>query len=255
LEVIAMALTVSQVSKLSTVSVRTLHHYDEIGLLRPSGRSVAGYRLYGQRDLERLQQILFYRELGFSLDEIKQILSSSSFDLRAALLSQRHLLEEKIVRLTAILGAVDKSIQQIERGTDMNKEEMFEVFEGFNPEEYEAEAEQRWGETDAYKESKRRTARYTKRDWQAIKDEGGAIYQKLAQLLESGVPSNSIAAMDAAEEHRQHLTRWFYQCPKAMHKGLGEMYVADPRFTATFEKIKTGLAQYACEAFVANAAR
>jgi MerR family transcriptional regulator, thiopeptide resistance regulator len=250
-----MTLSVSQVSKLSKVSVRTLHHYDALGLLRPSGRSEAGYRLYGQRDLVRLQRILFYRELEFSLDEIKEILSNPSFDLRTALLSQRQLLEEKIVRLTAILGAVDKNIQQIERGYNMSKEEMFEVFEGFNPEEHEAEAEQRWGDTDIYKESKKRTAKYNKQDWQAIKEEVDAIYQKLAALLEEGVPANSIAAMKVAEEHRQHITRWFYSCSKVIHKGLGEMFVADPRFTATFEKIRGGLAQYASAAFVANAAR
>ena len=247
-----MALTVSQVSKLSKVSVRALHHYDELGLLRPSARSEAGYRLYEQLDLERLQQVLFYRELEFSLDEIKEILSNKNFDLRVALLSQRQLLEEKIVRLTAVLGAVDKSIQQLEGGYHMSEEEMFE---GFDPKEHEAEAEQRWGETDAYKESKRRTAKYNKQDWQAIKQEVAAIYQKLAALLDKGVPADSVAAMNASEEHRQHITRWFYSCSKVIHKGLGEMYTSDPRFMATFEKIKKGLAQYVCEAFIANSSR
>ena len=186
-----MTLTVSQVSKLSKVSVRTLHHYDELGLLRPAARSEAGYRLYEQRDLVRLQQILFYRELEFSLDEIKEILSDPSFDLRAALLSQRHLLEEKITRLSAILSAVEKNIQQLTGGYHMSKEEMFEVFEGFNPEAHEAEAQQRWGETEAYQESKRRAARDTKQDWQAIQQEGDAIYQKLAALLEAGAAPTS----------------------------------------------------------------
>jgi MerR family transcriptional regulator, thiopeptide resistance regulator len=250
-----MTLTVSQVSKLSKVSVRTLHHYDDLGLLRPSARSEAGYRLYEERDLVRLQQILFYRGLEFSLDEIKEILSNPSFDLRAALFSQRHLLEEKIMRLTAILGAVDKNIQQLEEGHHMSKEEMFEIFEGFNPEEYEEEVAQRWCEAEAYKESKKRAAKYNKQDWQAIKEEAAAIGEKLAALLDAGAPADSVAAMNAAEEHRQHITRWFYSCSKVIHKGLGEMYVIDPRFTATFEKIRVGLAQYTSAAFIANAAR
>jgi len=121
-------LTVSQVSKLAGVSVRTLHHYDEIGLLRPSGRSGGGYRLYGQEALQRLQQVLFFKELGFPLEEIAKILKDPAFELHAALVMQRQLLEEKAVRIRALLKAVDAAIASIERGTIMTKEEMFEVF-------------------------------------------------------------------------------------------------------------------------------
>src|SRR5262245_9607545 len=112
-----MGLTVSQVSKLSGVSIRTLHHYDEIGLLRPSGRTGGGYRQYGDKELQRLQQVLFFRELEFPLEEITRILRDPDFDLQAALLMQRQLLEEKATQIRALIAAVDAAIEATERGT------------------------------------------------------------------------------------------------------------------------------------------
>lgn len=250
-----MGLTVSQVSKLSGVSVRTLHHYDEIGLLRPSGRTGAGYRLYGDRELQRLQQVLFFRELGFPLDEIARIMRDPDFDLQSALLMQRQLLEEKATRTKALIAAVDAALQSIERGTTMTREEMFEVFGDFDPSKYEEEAKQRWGESNAYKESARRTARYGKKEWQQIKAEGEALNQDLARAMAAGIKPADRQAMDLAERHRQYISRWFYDCGYQIHRGLGDMYVADERFTQTYDRVSPGLAAYLRQAIHANADR
>lgn len=250
-----MALTVSQVARISGVSVRALHHYDEIGLLRPSGRSSAGYRLYTEADVERLQQVLFFRTLEFPLEEIARIMNDPDYDVGAALRSQRQMLAAKAARLAGLLRAVDAAIARLERGAIMNEQEMKEMFDGFDPGAYEEEVEQRWGETEAYRESKRRTARYSREDWQKIKDEGAAIFGHLAALMQAGKPADGPEAMDAAEAHRQYITRWFYDCPPGMHRNLGRLYVDDPRFTANIDAQGAGLSAYAARAFAANAAR
>jgi MerR family transcriptional regulator, thiopeptide resistance regulator len=253
-----MAFTVSQVSRMAGVSVRALHHYDEIGLLRPSGRSEAGYRLYEPRDLERLQQVMFYRALELPLDEIARIMSDPDFDVGAALRVQRQLLAEKAVQVRGLIAAVDAAIARLEKGETMAQREtsdMFEVFEGFDPQQYEAEAEQRWGKTKEWEQSKRRAAKHTKQDWLQIKAEGGEVYQQLAALMAAGQAPDSPRAMDAAELHRQYISRWFYDCSLTVHRGLGELYVADERFTATVDKVAPGLSQYCLEAFRANAER
>lgn len=250
-----MPLTVSQVAGVAGVSVRALHHYDEIGLLRPSGRSAAGYRLYSDADLVRLQQILFYRALELPLDEIVRILNDPAFDVGAALRVQRELLAEKALRVQALVSAVDAAIARLKREEPMQHHEIVSMFEGFDPQQYEAETEQRWGDTAAFKESKRRTARYTADDWQKIKAESAEIFAALAALMTAGAPADGAPAMAAAEAHRQHISRWFYDCPRAMHRGLGRLYVDDPRFTANIDKAGPGLAEYAAAAFAANAAR
>lgn len=250
-----MSLTVSQVARLAGVSVRTLHHYDAIALLRPSGRSEAGYRLYEQEDLQRLQQVLFFKELGFPLEEIARIVKDPAFDLRAALLMQRELLGERASRLQALIRAVDAALEAHEKGTTMTKEEMFEVFGDFDPAQYEDEARERWGQTDAYKESARRTKKYGKKDWELIKAEGDAIQRDMAAQLEAGRAPTDPAVMDLAERHREYIGRWFYPCSYEMHRGLGELYVNDSRFTETFERVRPGLARFTAEAFRANAER
>ena len=265
-----MAFTVSQVARMSGVSVRALHHYDEIGLLRPSGRSPAGYRLYDDADLEKLQQVLFFRELEFPLPEIQRMLGDPDFDLRSALRMQRQLLAEKTVRTSALIAAVDAALARLEKGADVmserdqtedeakdeaEKADMFTAWREFKQEDYEEETRQRWGHTDAYKESKQRTARYTKQDWEKLGLEAEGIYRRAAALIDAGTPATSVEAMDLAEAHRQHITRWFYPCPKQMHRGLGELYVNDSRFTANIDRMHAGLSRYLCEAFQANAER
>lgn len=254
-----MAMTVSQVARGTGVSVRTLHYYDELGLLCPSARSEAGYRLYGPADLERLQQILFFRELGFALEEITRIVNEPGFDVGAALRMQRQLLAEKAVRLQALLTAVDAAIKRSEKGHPMEKQleqtDLTDMFKDFHPEDYAAEVEKRWGQSAAYRESKQRTAGYTKAEFMTIRAESEALFGRLAALLQAGTAPTAPAALEVAEEHRQHIERWFYRCPKTLHRGLGELYVSDPRFTANLDRLHPGLAEYACAAFRNNAAR
>jgi MerR family transcriptional regulator, thiopeptide resistance regulator len=137
----------------------------------------------------------------------------------------------------------------------MTPEERKEVFGDFDPQQYEAEAEQRWGGTESYKESMRRTRSYRKEDWEVIKAEGGALYVEMARLVSAGVSPTSTEAMDVAEQHRAHITRWFYDCSPEIHRGLGQLYVDDARFTANIDRFGAGVAAFACEAFRANAER
>jgi MerR family transcriptional regulator, thiopeptide resistance regulator len=248
-------LRVGEVARLADVSVRTLHHYDRLGLVTPSERSEADYRLYARRDLERLQTVLFYKELGFPLETIRGLLADPAFDRRQALSAQRDLIAERALRLKALLRLIDTTITAMDGGIQMSKEEMFEVFGDFDPAEYEDEVKQRWGDTDAYKESTRRTSRYTKDDWKRYKAESAEILDSLAALMDAGVSPTGPRAMDVAERARLQIDTWFYPCSREMHSGLGQMYVADPRFSATYDKVRPGMAQYLCDAIQANRTR
>jgi hypothetical protein len=140
-------------------------------------------------------------------------------------------------------------------GISLTPEERFEIFgDGFSDEQ-QAEAEERWGDTEAWAQSQRRTSAYTKEDWVRIKAEADDVQNRFAEVMRSGAAADSEQAMDVAEEHRQHIGRWFYDCPPAMHAGLGRMYVEDERFTATYERTAEGLAQFVSTAVQANAAR
>ncbi len=250
-----MSHTVGSVARMAGITVRTLHHYDEIGLLSPGDRSDAGYRRYDDADLERLQRILFFRELGFALDEIKTVMADGSADASAHLARQHAMLLDRVARLKRMAAAVEKAMEARTMGVNLTPEERFEVFGEFEPDDHAAEVEERWGKSGAYRESQQRVARYTKADWERMKTESAEPVNRLAAALKAGLPADSGDAMDAAEAHRQHISRWFYECTTEIHVGLGEMYVADPRFAATYEKVAPGLAQYLHDAIVANAAR
>jgi len=243
-----MSWTVGEAAKLAKVSVRTLHHYDEVGLLEPSGRTEAGYRLYTVSDLERLQQIMLFRELGFALPDIRAIVLDPGFDRAEALKAQRALLAEKVRRTETAIEAIDMQLMEMEEGIPMTKEEsskMFgELFDGFDPAEYEDEVQERWGDTDAYKQSAERTKRYKKADWEAMKLEDEAITAKLIALMDAGVPSDSPEAMALAEAKRAHITKWFYDCPLDFYVNMASIWVNDPRFTKNIDKSKPGLAAY-----------
>lgn len=250
-----MAMTVSEVARLAKVSVRTLHHYDELGILSPAARSEAGYRLYDDGDLDRLQEILFFKELGFRLDEIADLVSDPAIDRATALRMQQDLLIEKTLKLEAMLAAVERELEALEAGNPMDKEEMFEVFGDFDPDEYEDEVKERWGDTEAYRESARRTRRYTKADWERIKAEGTKNLEDMIALFDEGVAPDDPRAMDVADAARLQIDRNFYTCSYEMHVGLGEMYVADPRFTKYYDQHREGLAEWFRQAIRANAAR
>src|SRR6185369_10981739 len=165
------------------------------------------------------------------------------------------LLSGRIGRLTDMVRAVERAMEAETMGISLTPEERFEVFGDNDPAQYADEAEQRWGDTDAYQESQRRTRSYGKADWHAIKDEAAEITEAAAAAMAAGEPADSVAAMDAVERHRQHISRWFYDCSYEMQVGLASMYISDERFTANYEKVVPGLAQYVHDAIVANAAR
>jgi len=246
---------IGEVAELAGVSVRTLHHYDRLGLLTPSMRSANGYRLYTEQDLERLQQILFYRELGFPLSDIRGIVTSPGYDRRRALAEQRDLVAARILRLEDMLALIETTLTKMRRGGQMSGEELLGAFGEFDPARYEDEVRRRWGDTEAYRESARRTRAYGKDDWRRYQEEAAANGARLAALMDESVAADDPRALAAVEEARLLIDRWFYPCSRAMHASLGEMYVADARFTATYEAIRPGMARYLRDATAANAAR
>jgi DNA-binding transcriptional MerR regulator len=227
--------TVGQVAERSGVTVRTLHHYDEIGLLRPSRRSASGYRLYTDADLVRLRHVVVYRRLGFSLEEVAVLLDDPE--------------------LAELVTAIDRALEAEVSGIQLTPEEQRELFGENFKEEYQEEARERWGDTEAWRQSQERTSQYTKADWETIKAETDGVNARFVDALQAGEPAAGERAMDAAEAHRQHITRWFFDCSPELHACISDMYVSDPRFTKTYEDIATGLAQYVRDAAHANAAR
>ncbi len=243
---------VGALARIAKVTVRTLHHYDEIGLLTPSARSRAGYRLYTGKDIERLQQIRFHRELGMGLEEVRRALDALDFDSRAALRQHRARLAQRRADTEALVATIDRMLGTRGGDSSMTADDLFE---GFKQEQYEVEAEERWGGTPSWQEAQRRTRGYRPDDWAAIKAESKAIIEELAARLTAGDPSDSEAAMAAAEQHRQHIDRWFYACSPQMHAALAEMYVTDYRFAESFDKHADGLSSYVSAAIKSNASR
>ena len=248
------ALTVGQVGERFGVTVRTLHHYDEIGLVRPH-RTASGYRVYTDDDLERLRHAVVYRRLGFPLEEIGPLLDDPHADVQAHLRRQRAAVVSRLDEMRDLVAAIDRALEAQMNGMALTPEEQKELFgEGFS-EEYAREAEERWGDTDAYRQSQERRRRYTKDDWRRIAAEGEEVTARLAALKRAGTPADSVQAMDAAEAHRAQIDRWFYAVAYPMHRGLADMYLADPRFTKTYDDREPGLAQYVHDAIHANADR
>ncbi len=252
-----VALPVGEVARMAGVTVRTLHHYDEVGLVLPGARSPAGYRLYAEADLTRLQSVLAYRELGFGLDEIKELLDGdlSPADELEHLRRQHRMLTERITRLQRVLASLDTTMEAHTMGIRLTPQERLEVFGEHDPEQHAEEVRERWGDTDSYRQSQERTSRYRKQDWLEIKAQGEEVESRFARLLADGVPAEAEQAMDVAEAHRLQIDRWFYTCSHEMHTGLADMYVADPRFTKHYEDVAPGLAQYVHDAIHANAVR
>lgn len=245
---------VGRVARLAGVTVRTLHHYDRIGLVRPSARTPAGYRVYDEADLERLRQVLVYRRLGFGLDEIASLVDDPDADPVAHLRRQRDLLTARAEALTGMIAAIDRHLEARTMGMRLTPEEQLDVF-GTDKVggEWADEAERRWGETDAYRESQRRAARYTRDDWVRLKAESDEGLRAFTDALRAGLPATGPEAAGLAERHRQFVSRWFYDCDYDVHRGLAEMYVSDDRFTRTYDDVEPGLARYVHDAIVANA--
>ncbi|KGN38131.1 transcriptional regulator [Knoellia subterranea KCTC 19937] len=247
-------LTVGEVAQTFGVTVRTLHHYDEIGLLSPSERSHAGYRLYTGEDLERLATIVTYRRLDLPLDEVAALLRGDGSTLEH-LKRQRDAVMEKVEELHELVDAIDRALEREMNEQPATTEDLKEIFgDGFK-DEYQAEAQERWGDTDAWKQSSRRTKGYTKSDWERIKAEMESVGALMVAAKRAGEPATSEAAMDAAEAARLHIDTWFYECSPEFHRNLGDLYVGDPRFMKTYEDQEPGLAQYTRDAIHANADR
>lgn len=230
-------------AQLTGVSVRTLHYYDEIGLLKPAFVDEQnGYRDYDEKSLERMIELLFYRELDFSLKSILEILSSPDYDKAAAIRKQKELLTLKKERLERLISALDEA----EKGEiPMNT---------FNNNEYEAarrqyadEAKQRWGKTDAYKESEQKTAGYSADKWGDVNAGLDAALGEFASVKDSAIPESEAAQL-LVKKLQQYITDNFYTCTNEILAGLGQMYVADERFKHNIDKNGTGTAEFISEA-------
>ena len=247
--------SIGEVARLSGVTVRTLHHYDSIGLLVPSGRTHSGYREYSVHDVERLQQIVAYRACGLSLTDIADVLATTGDERTQHLARQVALLDARVAEITRQRDALAKALEARQMGITLDPQEYFEVFGDEDPRQHADETHQRWGDTDAYAESNRRTSAYTKEDWLRVRAEQEAVASELAACLTAGLPADGQRAMAAAEAHRQHISHSYYACSYEIHVGLADMYVADPRFTAHYEDRAPGLAEYVRSAIYANALR
>ncbi|MGI6036202.1 MAG: MerR family transcriptional regulator [Limnochordia bacterium] len=231
-----MAMKVKEAADLVGVSVRTLHHYDEIGLLTPDATTESGYRLYSQDNLDMLQQILFFRELGFPLKKIKAIINSPSFDRQEALLLHREMLLEKRRRLDEMLATIDKTIRHTKGEVDMTNEEKFAGFD-FSQNPYEEEARRRWGDAAVDKANAKIAGRE-----ESLSAEMEAIYKRLA-ALRHGSPGSE-EAQRAIKAWHDFLNDNFGEYPPGAFKELGEMYVADERFTKNIDRFGEGLAVF-----------
>ena len=247
--------TVGVVAELTGVSVRTLHHYDEIGLLQPGQRNAAGYRLYSAEDLQRLQRVLFYRELGFVLDTIAVILDDPGSTDTDHLKRQRQLLAARIARCQAMAAVIDKELSARKMGISLTPRERMEVFGSTRLEDHAGQAEQRWGGTPQWAQRQQRTAGYTKQDWLQLRTEQASIHQRLVAAMNDGVPAADPAVMDLAEEHRQHIGRWLHDCGYDTHRELAQVYRANERLGRNYDDMAPGLSQYIHDAILANAQR
>ena len=218
------------------VSVRTLHYYDEIGLLRPAFVDRAtGYRFYDENSLLRMQEILFYRELDFSLKSIGEILSSPHYDKSKALKEQKHLLTLKKERLERLIAAIDGA---------MKGETIMKAFDNSEFETYKAEAKEKWGNTDAYKEHSQKTKNYSKQKWNSLAEGMDLIMAEFAVCMRNGDRPDSTAAQDLVKTLQTHISENYYHCTNEILAGLGQMYVADERFRNNIDKHADGTAAF-----------
>lgn len=235
-----MAMRVKEVAELVGVSVRTLHYYDEIGLLTPDSTTESGYRLYSDDNLDTLQQILFFRELGFSLKEIKRILGSPSFNRQEALIMHRKMLRKKRDQLDKMLGTIDKTIKHLKGEFEMTNEEKFRGFD-FSHNPYEEEARKIWGDKTV-DDSNTKIAGMSEDKQRALVEEMESIYRRLATLRHG--PPESDEAQAAIKAWYDLLNANFSTYSPETFKTLGQMYVDDERFTESIDRFGKGLAVF-----------
>ncbi|MEU4212450.1 MerR family transcriptional regulator [Streptomyces sp. NPDC026206] len=254
-----MSYSVGQVSGFAGVSVRTLHHYDKAGLLSPTDRTPAGYRLYSDADLARLQQILFYRELGFSLEEIGAIMADPEANALGHLRERHRLLKEQIAKLNKLVEVAEHALEVRQTGVELTPLERFEVFGEVTFDlSYATDAHLKWGHSEGHRQSMARAAAHTKEDWRQIMAEAAGWRQRLIAAYDADAAPGSDEAMALAEEHRDHISRWFTPCPPQMHCRIADDYVEDARAFALVvppHEQRTGLAPFLRAAIHANAER
>lgn len=240
-----MTYTVKQLARVAGVTVRSLHYYDEVGLLKPARIRKNGYRQYGQAELLKLQQILFFRELDFPLDDIKKMLDRPGFDMVAALRDHKGLINLKQKRLAALVRTIDKTIKHMTSEKKIKDEELYDAFKDDDVKEYQQEVKERWGNSEAYQQSMARVSKMTRAEMDKLKEDGKKFTQKLADSMDKDIASDEVQAL--VKEHYNGI-RFFYDCPLGMYRNLGRMYIADRRFAAYYERFRPGLASFLKEA-------
>ena len=238
-----MKMQIKEFAEFAGVSVRTLHYYDEIGLLRPAEVDrITGYRFYDEDSLFRMQEILFYRELDFSLKSIGEILSSPNYDTTKALKEQKNLLTLKKERLERLISAVDDA---------MKGENVMSAFDNSEFEKHKAEAKEKWGKTDAYKEHAERAKNYSKQKWDDLAEEMDHIMAEFAICMRTDKRPDSTEAQNLVKTLQIHITENYYLCTNEILAGLGQMYVADERFKNNIDKHADGTTEFIREAIEA----
>ena len=238
-----MKMQINEFAKLTGVSVRTLHYYDEIELLKPAYiDEYSGYRYYDEDSLFRMQEILFYRELDFSLKSIKEILTSPNYDKNKALKEQKEMLIIKKERLERLISAIDSAKEGENVMSEFNNNEL---------EKYKAEVKEKWGKTDAYKEHEEKTKDYTKDKWNNLAIDMDNIMAEFAICMKNGNEPNSVLAQNLVKMLQNHITQNYYLCTNEILLGLGQMYVCDERFKSNIDKHADGTAEFIKEAIEA----
>lgn len=234
---------ISEVAKLSGITVRTLHYYDEIELLKPSETTETGYRMYSSEDLERLQQILFFRELDFPLNEIKEIMLNPNYDKNEALNKHKEFLIEKRKRIDGLITLIDKTIKG---DNNMSFKEFDNSKIEENKRKYAEEVKNRWGNTDAYKEYEKKTSSYDGNSWNEINEGMVEILKEFADNREEDPNSDIIQSL--VEKWQSYITSNFYNCTKEILSCLGLMYIGDERFKENIDKYGEGTAEFMAKA-------
>ncbi len=256
--------SVKELAELAGVTVRTLHWYDEVGLLSPAERTASGARRYGLAELNRLHEILLFRALGMPLAEIDAVLRHPPVARGLALRKHRDALVRTRQRTEAVIRAVDRALEALHEGGTMSQDELIESFRELKnaPEhirehhqEHVDEVVDEWGDTEAFAVASRRTSQYTKEDWAKIELERERTEATMLRLFRDGAQPTDWAAMEGAEAMRLHIDRWYYDCSTSMHAGLAAMYESDARFRAHFDDRAEGLAHFVAESIRANGER
>ncbi|MDF2892406.1 MAG: transcriptional regulator, MerR family protein [Clostridia bacterium] len=247
-----MEYTVQKLGSLAGISTRTLRYYDEIGILKPARINSSGYRIYGQKEVDRLQQILFYRELGVSLDSIKDIVTAPSFDGAHALREHRERLLQKREQLDMLIANVDKTIALTEGRIKMSDKEKFEGFKqkmiDDNEKKYGEEIREKYGK-DTVEKSNAKVKNMTQEQYDEVTALANQVTETLAHAFATGDPAGELA-QKAADLHKKWLTYFWDQYSKEAHAGLAQMYVDDPRFTAYYDEKQPGTAEFLRDAIL-----